>query len=246
MYDFAGRTLFLTGANGAIGRTVARSFLDSGANLFLTDLDAAGIERFVGELGTAPSRIDTARVDVASSVEIGAAVARCVSRFGGIDFLVPMAGLYPESGFAAMGEGDWRRAIEVNLNGVFLTCRSAAAHLRENSAVVLVSSIAAHRGSAMHAHYAAAKGGVLSLARSMALELAPRTRVNSVSPGIIETEMTRGLVAARGDELVAQTPLGRLGQPNEVASVIAFLCSDAAGFITGETIHVNGGLYIAG
>lgn len=246
MYDFFGRTLFLTGANGAIGRAVARAFLDSGANLFLTDLDAAGLEGFAGELGTAPSRIDTARVDVASSVEIDAAAARCVSRFGGIDFLVPMAGLYPEGRFAAMGEGDWRRAIDVNLNGVFLTCRSAAGHLREGSAVVLVSSIAAHRGSALHAHYAAAKGGVLSLARSMALELAPRTRVNSVSPGIIESEMTRGLVAARGDQLVAQTPLGRLGQPNEVASVIAFLCSDAASFITGETIHVNGGLYIAG
>jgi 3-oxoacyl-[acyl-carrier protein] reductase len=157
-----------------------------------------------------------------------------------------MAGLYPEGGLAAMSESEWRRAIDVNLNGVFLTCRSAARHLRDNSAVVMVSSIAAHRGSAMHAHYAAAKGGVLSLMRSLALELAPRTRVNAVSPGIIESEMTRTLVAARGEQLVAQTPLGRLGRPGEVASVIAFLCSDAASFITGETIHVNGGLYVAG
>jgi 3-oxoacyl-[acyl-carrier protein] reductase len=246
MYNFSGRTVFLTGANGAIGRAVTRSFLDCGANLFLTDLDPAGLEEFALNLGAPSSRIAAARVDVARVGEIDEAVARCVARFGGIEFLVPMAGLYPESGLAAMSESDWRRVIDVNLNGVFLTFRSAARHLRENSAVVLISSIAAHRGSAMHAHYAAAKGGVLSLARSLALELAPRTRVNAVSPGIIESEMTRDLVAARGDQLVAQTPLGRLGQPGEVASVIAFLCSDAASFITGETIHVNGGLYVAG
>jgi 3-oxoacyl-[acyl-carrier protein] reductase len=246
MYDFVGRTLFLTGANGAIGRAVTRLFFECGANLFLTDLDTAGLEEFALNLGSLPSRVGTAQVDVAHSAEIDDAVAHCVSRFGGIDFLVPMAGLYPESGLASTSESEWRRAIDVNLNGVFLSCRSAAHQLRENSAVVMISSIAAHRGSAMHAHYAAAKGGVLSLARSLALELAPRTRVNAVSPGIIESEMTRNLVAARGDQLVAQTPLGRLGQPGEVASVIAFLCSDAASFITGETIHVNGGLYMAG
>lgn len=246
MYDFVGRTLFLTGANGAIGRAVTRLFLDCGANLFLTDLDASGLEEFARDPGAPPSRVGTAQVDVARAAEIDDAVARCVSRFGGIDFLVPMAGLYPESGLAAMSESEWRRAIDVNLNGVFLSCRSAARHLRDNSAVVMISSIAAHRGSALHAHYAAAKGGVLSLARSLAIELAPRTRVNAVSPGIIESEMTKGLVATRGDQLVAQTPLGRLGQPGEVASVVAFLCSDAASFITGETVHVNGGLYIAG
>jgi 3-oxoacyl-[acyl-carrier protein] reductase len=246
MYDFAGRTLFLTGANGAIGRAVAREFLNSGANVFLTDLSTAGLEEFLLTLGATASRVDTANVDVTHGSEIEDAVARCVSRFGGIDFLVPMAGLYPERELAAMSEGEWRRAIDVNLNGVFLSYRSAARHLRDKSAVVMVSSIAAHRGSAMHAHYAAAKGGVLSLMRSAALELAPRTRVNAVSPGIIETEMTRTLVATRGDRLVAQTPLGRLGQPGEVASTIAFLCSDAASFITGETIHVNGGLYIGG
>jgi 3-oxoacyl-[acyl-carrier protein] reductase len=246
MYDFVGRTLFLTGANGAIGRAVTRLFFDCGANLLLTDLDTAGLEEFAVKLGAPRSRVGTAQVDVTQSAELDDAMARCVARFGGIDFLVPMAGLYPEGGLAAMSESEWRRAIDVNLNGVFLTCRSAARHLRDNSAVVMVSSIAAHRGSAMHAHYAAAKGGVLSLMRSLALELAPRTRVNAVSPGIIESEMTRTLVAARGEQLVAQTPLGRLGRPGEVASVIAFLCSDAASFITGETIHVNGGLYVAG
>lgn len=245
MFDFAGRTLFLTGANGAIGRAVTRMFFECGANLFLTDLDTNGLDELSHSLG-APARIGTAHLDVTDATRVDDAVARCVSQFGEIDFLVPLAGLYPESSLATMSTAEWRRAIDVNLDGVFLCCQSAAPHLRDRSAVVVVSSIAAHRGSAMHAHYAAAKGGVLGLARSLALELAPRTRVNAVSPGIIESEMTRRLVAARGVQLVAQTPLGRLGQPDEVASVIAFLCSDQASFITGETIHVNGGLYIAG
>ncbi|HZP21787.1 MAG TPA: SDR family NAD(P)-dependent oxidoreductase [Bauldia sp.] len=246
MYDFVGRTLFLTGANGAIGRAVTRLFFDCGANLFLTDRDTNGLDEFARSLGSPPARVGTMQLNVTEASQVDEAVTRCSSLFGGIDFLVPLAGLYPESGLAAMSESEWRRVVEVNLNGVFLSLQSAARHLRESSAVVLVSSIAAHRGSFMHAHYAAAKGGVLSLMRSAALELAPKTRVNAVSPGIIASEMTRKLVADRGDQLVAQTPLARLGKPDEVASVIAFLCSDGASFITGETVHVNGGLYIAG
>jgi 3-oxoacyl-[acyl-carrier protein] reductase len=105
--------------------------------------------------------------------------------------------------------------------------------------------MAGHRGSYQHAHYAAAKGAVLSFSRSLALELAPRIRVNAVSPGLIDTPMVKPLLAARGDELLAATPLKRLGQPEEVARAIAFLCSDWASFITGETLHINGGLYIA-
>ena len=99
-------------------------------------------------------------------------------------------------------------------------------------------------GSYQHAHYSAAKGAVLSFSRSLALELAPRVRVNAVSPGLIDTPLIKPLLAARGDELLKATPLKRLGTPEEVARVIAFLCSDWASFVTGETVHINGGLYI--
>jgi 3-oxoacyl-[acyl-carrier protein] reductase len=106
--------------------------------------------------------------------------------------------------------------------------------------------MAGHRGAFYNAHYSASKGGLLSLTRSLARELGPKTRVNAVSPGIIATPMTNDLIARRGQESVEQTPLKRLGQPQEIASVIGFLCSSAASFITGEVVHVNGGLYIAG
>lgn len=242
---FEGRTLFLTGAGGAIGKAVARQFHQSGANLFLTDLARNPLEGLAASFKT-PDRVSFLPADVANPASIDAAVAQCVQAFSGIDFVVPMAGFYPERAFSEMTVDEWNKAIDVNLTGAFTTCRTTASAFRENSSVVLVSSIAAHRGSRFHAHYAASKGGTLSLMRSMALELAPRTRVNAISPGIIETEMTRDLVAAQGQQIVAQTPLGRLGRPEEVAAVVHFLCSDAASFITGETIQVNGGLYIDG
>ena len=107
------------------------------------------------------------------------------------------------------------------------------------------ASIAGHRGSASHTHYSASKGAILAFSRALAGEVAPRLRVNTVSPGIIATPMTTDLVRDRGERLLAQTPLGRFGTADEVAGVIAFLCSNLASFVTGETIHVNGGLYMA-
>lgn len=145
-----------------------------------------------------------------------------------------------------MTDDQWRQSIGINLDGVFLTCRAMIPHMRAGGAIVNLTSMAAHRGSYQHSHYAAAKGAVLSFSRSLALELAPAIRVNTVSPGLIETAMIKHRMESEGHKIVEPTALKRLGQPAEVAKVVAFLCSDWASFITGETVHVNGGLYIAG
>ncbi|WP_439683720.1 SDR family oxidoreductase [Cupriavidus oxalaticus] len=245
MFDFASRTLLLTGANGGIGREVARLFHAGGANLVLTDLDADGLAGFAQTLGD-PDRIVTLPMDAASPDDSARAVATAVERFGGIDFLVPSAGLYQAQPVADMTDAQWRQTLGINLDGVFYLVRRAIPALREDSAIVNLTSVAAHRGAYSNAHYAASKGALLSLTRSLARELGPRTRVNAVSPGIIETPMTADLVRTRGAESVEQTALRRLGHPREVASAIAFLCSGAASFITGEVLHVNGGLYMAG
>ncbi|MFS8979931.1 SDR family oxidoreductase [Cupriavidus necator] len=245
MSDFASRTLLLTGANGGIGREVARLFHAGGANLVLTDLDADGLASFARGLSD-PDRIVALPMDAASPDDSARAVATAVERFGGIDFLVPSAGLYQAQPVAEMTDAQWRQTLGINLDGVFYLIRRAIPVLREGSAIVNLTSVAAHRGAYSNAHYAASKGALLSLTRSLARELGPRTRVNAVSPGIIETPMTAELVRARGAESVEQTPLRRLGHPREVASAIAFLCSGAASFITGEVLHVNGGLYMAG
>ena len=130
---------------------------------------------------------------------------------------------------------------------MFDACRCAAAALRDGGAIVNLASEAAHiGGSRAHAHYGAAKAGVLALTRSIARELAPRIRVNAVSPGTIDTPMVARFLAAHGPGYVDTIPMRRLGRPRDVAQAVAFLCSDAAGYITGTTIHVNGGTFTGG
>lgn len=245
MFDFDSRTLLLTGANGGIGREVARLFHANGANVVLADLDEGQLWEFSAKLGD-PERVAALRMDASNAEDCERAVTMATERFGGVDFFVPSAGLYKAQPVAEMTDAQWRQTLEVNLDGVFYLTRRVMGALRENSAIVNLTSVAAHRGAYYNAHYSASKGGLLSFTRSLARELGPRTRVNAVSPGVIETPMTTDLIQRRGTESIEQTPLRRLGHPREVASAIAFLCSDAASFITGEVLHVNGGLYIAG
>lgn len=244
MMDFSGKVLLLTGANGAIARAVARLFHHHGASCVLTDLDADGVGAFARELDASGTRALALRQDVAIADDAARAVGAAVARFGRIDALVTAAGLYRERLIADMSEEEWRQSITINLDGVFHICRAAIPHLSEGASIVNIASMAGHRGSYAHAHYAAAKGGVLSLTRSLALELAPRARANAVSPGLIEGPMVQPLIAAR-PELIPNTPMRRLGTAEDVAGAVAFLCSDLAGFVTGETIHVNGGLHVA-
>lgn len=245
MYDFKGRTLLLTGANGGISRAIASEFYRCGANLYLTDLNEAALRKFADELDPSGTRIVVAVQDVTRSDHADRVVSACAERFGGIDFLVTAAGYFPEKAAKDMTDEEWRQILAINLDGTFYVSRAAIPVMRDNSAMVHIASLAGHFGSIWHSHYAAAKGGVLSFARTLAKELAPKIRVNSVSPGIIETVMTKDLMNQGGDQWIASTPMGRMGRPDEVATVISFLCSDGASFLTGETVHINGGLYIA-
>ncbi|MDK3020910.1 SDR family NAD(P)-dependent oxidoreductase [Pseudodonghicola flavimaris] len=245
MFDFAGRTLVLTGANGGIGRAVAELFHAAGANLVLADLDGAALAEFATTL-MAPNggQVETLAVDTADPEDADRIVA-VAAALGGIDFLVPSAGIYRAEPFAEMTDDQWRRTLSINLDGVFYLTRRAVEHLKPGSSIVNLSSLAAHRGAKTNAHYGASKGAISALTRALANELAPQTRVNVVAPGVIETPMTRDLIATRGDDTLRHTPMGRMGQASEIATVIAFLCSEAASFVNGETIHVNGGLYMS-
>lgn len=244
MFDFQGKVLVLTGANGGINRAIARTFFDLGADLLLSDIDEAGLRAFAAELAPDSTRIVTLKQDAQSAADARQLAEACRAHFGSIDYLVTGAGLYRDQLVETMTDEQWRETIGVNLDGVFYTCRELIPLFRDGGAIVNISSLAGHRGSYQHAHYSAAKGAVLSLSRSLALELAPRVRVNAVSPGLIDTPLVKPLLAARGDELIKATPLRRLGAPEEVARVVAFLCSDWASFVNGETVHINGGLYI--
>ncbi|WP_454689970.1 SDR family NAD(P)-dependent oxidoreductase [Achromobacter aloeverae] len=275
-HDFKDRILVLTGATGGIGRAVARLFHDSGARLYLIDRDAAALAALARELGADPeraaaatagnvpekegasarnsaqahdaaaARVLTHAMDVSSPRDADAAAARLRAAWGGVDFLVPAAGIYPADPLADMSDEQWRKTLAINLDGVFYLTQRLVPLLRPGSAIVNISSLAAHRGAFRNAHYSASKGALLSFTRSIARELGPATRVNAVSPGIIETPMVAELLKTRADESVSQSMLKRLGQAHEVATAIAFLCSDDASFITAQVLHVNGGLYVPG
>jgi len=243
--DFTGRTLWLSGANGVISRAIARQFFELGASCVLTDLNDAALVDFAAELDPAGQRITTLKQDVTSSADAERVAAVIRQRFGRLDFLVTSAGLYRDQMIEGMSDAQWRQDVGVNLDGVFYCCRAAKPLLAKGGAIVNVASMSGHKGSYMHAPYAASKGAVLALTRTLALELAPDIRVNAVSPGLIDTPLVKPLLDRSGPELIRSTPLRRLGRADEVASAVAFLCSDWASFITAETLHINGGIYIA-
>jgi 3-oxoacyl-[acyl-carrier protein] reductase len=245
MIRFEGKSLVLTGGSGGIGQATAKTFAAAGADVIVSDLDEKSLSAFKENIGAPATRILAFAADVTRMEDCEALMAFAGEKFGGLDFLVNCAGIYPDQLAETMTEGQWQKVLTVNLTGTFHACRSSFSYLRPGGAIVNLASVSGHRGSYAHSHYAASKGGVLGFSRSLAIELAPRIRVNAVSPGIIDTPMVSALLSRSEQQLVESTPLKRLGTAQEVANVIAFLCSDLASFVTGETVHVNGGLYIA-
>lgn len=240
----AGRVLLLTGAGGGIGSATARLFHDEGASLALVDRDLADVEALADELGD-PERVLLLTADASAPGEGRAAVEAAHAHFGRLDDVVLGAGIYPEVDVLQMTDEEWDQVLRVNLSAAAEVARAAGLVLDQGGSIVGLTSIAGQRGSRGHAHYAASKAGMLAFLRSLALELAPRVRVNAVAPGTIETTMTKANRERRSLELLAATPLARYGRPAEVAAVVHFLCTPGAGFITGEQIAVNGGMHMA-
>ncbi|EJJ26705.1 SDR family NAD(P)-dependent oxidoreductase [Rhizobium sp. CF142] len=245
MFDFSDKTVIVTGAGSGIGRATAEYFFACGANVMAADINADAVAATAAELDPTGTRIRSFSYDASLPDDARALVDATVKSFGGIDYLASCAGIYSSVLADQMNDEQWHRMVSVNLDGVFYLVSRAVPHMRDGGAIVTVASIAAHQGGTLsHAHYGATKGGVLAYTRGLARDLAPRIRANTVSPGTIDTPMVTKRIADGGDALRQTIPLKRFGKPSEIASVIAFLCSDAASYVTGEAIIASGGLYM--
>ncbi|HEY4173545.1 MAG TPA: SDR family NAD(P)-dependent oxidoreductase [Rhodopila sp.] len=236
---FTGKRIVVTGGAGGIGLETVRGFMDHGGHVIMADIDEAALERAQAVLGRV--RLGT----IASALDTPAECVRVVEAAGApVYALVHLAGLFERDALDPEDHGVWNRAIAANLTNAYdmAVAFSTRFDRREPARIVLTSSVAYRRGSADRVPYAAAKGGIVGLTRALSRKLAPDVLVNAIAPGLIETRMSEPVVAERGDAYREEIPLKRFGKAAEVASVIRFLCSPDASYITGQTITVDGGI----
>ncbi|NQW09189.1 MAG: SDR family oxidoreductase [Alphaproteobacteria bacterium] len=244
----AGKVALVTGAGKNIGRQIALTLARDGAAVIVngrSDRDA--VEVVVAEIEATGGRAIAAMADVADPVATAAMVETAVAQLGGLDIVVSNAGLRRQTAFVEMSVGEWREILSVALDGAFHLCKAAAPHLiaRGGGAVVGLSGISTHIGTPNRCHVSASKAGLEGLMRALAVELAPHgIRCNSVSPGAIDTVRGAAAGALPSTMTNAGTPLGRKGRVEEIAETVRFLVGPEGGYITGQTIHVNGGAFL--
>lgn len=247
--DLSSKAALVTGASQGIGAQIARTFHAAGANVILNhpgfEQTGADAEMLATELNTnrdASAQVFAADISDPDAVEKMMQDIKASPDLGGIDCLINNAGIIRDRTIAKMSLEDWNAVIDVNLTGTFHVAKFGLEIMRDDGAIVSLGSIAALQGFYGQANYAAAKGGVHAMTRVLSRECAKRNiRVNAIAPGVVQTEMVETIPEEVRTEMLKNVPLGRLGQPQEIASVAVFLCSPLASYITGQTIEVNGG-----
>jgi len=248
--DLTGRRALVTGGSRGIGRAIALALASRGASVAVSYAQNGDAARGVcAEIEALGGRAFATGFDVGDAAQVEDALKRVVEALGGLDILVNNAGVSIDALLMRVQEDDWDRLERTNLRGALLCSRAAARVLLKAKArgrIVNISSVVGERGNAGQAMYAATKAGLIGMTKSLAREFAPRgVTVNVVSPGYIETDMTsEALKDAARASLLQQIPLARVGTPDEIAEAVAFLASDAAAYITGHVLRVNGGLHI--
>jgi 3-oxoacyl-[acyl-carrier protein] reductase len=243
--DLAGQVAIVTGAARGLGRAIAQTLAGAGAKLACVDVNEETLNQTIGTIRAAGGVAEPLACDVTDSDRVNQVVAEVVDKMGGLHLLVNNAGITRDTVIIRMKDDQWDAVINVNLRGTFLFSRAAARPMMKGrrGRIINISSVSGLMGNPGQANYAASKAGVIGLTRTLARELAGRNiTVNAVAPGFIATEMT----AALGEEIIGQLrkqiPLGRLGEPQEVADAVLFLASEAAAYITGHVLRVDGGL----
>lgn len=250
MSSHDGQVVLVTGGSRGIGRAVVQEFARRGATVVLTYASSEAAAQEAVALATqvrAAAQVSATKLDVRDSSACAATVEQVIAKHGRIDVLVNNAGVALDGLLVRYGDAQWDETINTNLRGAFALARAAARPMmkQRHGCIVQISSVVGEMGNAGQVAYAASKAGLIGMTKALARELASRgIRVNAVTPGFIETDMTNALNDAQRAALLEMVPLGKLGAAKDVASAVAFLCSEEASYITGEVLRVNGGLYM--
>ena len=243
--DLSGKTAIVTGSGQGIGLATATSLHQAGANVvinYFDDPDGHNKEIASAAVSGLGERCISAAADVRHPDQLTQMCESAAKEFGGLDILVNNAGILRDRSFKKMSQSEWSDVIDTNLTGVFNSCKAAIDHLNDGAAIINVASLAAVTGFFGQSNYASAKAGVVALTKVLSKELARQNiRVNAIAPGVVDTEMGKSIPEENRQAMIKMIPLARFGEPSEIADVVLFLASDLSSYVTGQTIHINGG-----
>jgi 3-oxoacyl-[acyl-carrier protein] reductase len=242
MFELTGKRALVTGASGGIGGAIARMLAAQGASVALSGTRREALDRLAGEIG---GNTQVVPCDLSDAEQVATLIERTEAALGELDILVNNAGLTKDNLFARVSDGDWERVIGVNLTAAFKLIREALRGMvrRRHGRIVSITSVVGITGNPGQSNYVAAKAGLTGMTKALAQEVATRNiTINCVAPGFIATAMTDALNEKQRAMILERVPAKRLGTPDDVAAAVAFLASDGAAYITGQTIHVNGGM----
>jgi 3-oxoacyl-[acyl-carrier protein] reductase len=242
MFDLTGRKALVTGATGGLGGAIARTLHAQGASVAISGTRAEALEALAGELG---ERVFVVPCNLSDKDSVEGLVPGAEEKLGGLDILVNNAGITRDNLFMRLKDEDWDSVIAVNLTAAFRLSRAAVKSMMRKrfGRIVSIGSVVGTTGNPGQGNYAAAKAGLIGMSKALAAEVASRNiTVNVVSPGFIESPMTDALNEKQRESILADVPMGRLGAGKDIAAAVAFLASEEAGYVTGQTLHVNGGM----
>jgi len=244
MINFKGKKILITGASGGIGKALVKKFVSLDGNVLATGTKTEKLDELKKEF----PNINILRFDISEHSKIEEFIENVSSQLTGLDILINNAGINMDNLSLRMKDDEWKKVIDINLGSTFFLCKHAIKKMLKNKygRIVNITSVVGHTGNLGQANYAASKAAIVGMSKSLAIEYAKKNiTINCVSPGFIQSKMTDNIVESIKAVLTSRIPMSKLGTGEDVSNTVAFLSSDAASYITGETIHVNGGMYMA-